>query len=98
MANVTVEIHCDEQGQYSVGIEPEGQEQVDGAQTQGGDQPLLPAQGEAQGGESNLKPVKSLEEALQVARDLLQGETGQQAQQAEKDFSKGFQGPAAGGY
>lgn len=80
MANMTVEIHCDEQGQYSVGVEPEAQEMQEG---------MAPA---AEGEGSNLKPVKSLDEALQVARDLFAGDTGAQAQQAEKQFKAGFAG------
>lgn len=97
MANVTVEIVCDAQGQYSVGIEPEGQEQAEGAAPMEG-AAVAPAGGAPEAEQSSLKPVKSLEEALQVARDLLQGQNGQQAQQAEQDFSKGFKGPNAGGY
>jgi hypothetical protein len=36
--------------------------------------------------------VKSLDDALSVARDLFQGSTGAQSQQAEKQFKAGFQG------
>lgn len=110
MSEVTVCIELDKDtGQFQVGIEPADEEQggdgadgakpgveaLMGAQAQPGQAP--DAGGEEAAEKSYLKPVKSLEEALQVARDLLQGATGQQAQQAEKDFSAGFKGPSAMG-
>lgn len=81
--NKTVEIVCDDQGQYSVGLEPQEQEQAEGQ-----------AGGE-QAPEGYLKPVKSLDDALQVARDLLSGSTGEQAQAAENE--QGFRAGFAGG-
>ena len=79
MANITVCIKCDEQGQYSVGTQPEA-----------------PVEGAAPAEEQALQPVKSLEEALQVAGDLLKN-AGQvtEAAQGEADFKGGF-GKGAG--
>lgn len=92
MNEVTVQIECNKDtGQYLVGIVPEEQEGQGDAQAQGGEE-------EAE--KSYLKPVKSVDEALQVARDLLEGTNGDQAQaaSAETDMAKGFAGPGPGGY
>lgn len=86
----TVEIRCDDQGQYSVGVEPEDQEQA-GQEPGQAQEPQGATEG-AGDQEDYLKPVKSLDDALSVARDLFQGTTGAQAQTAEKQFKAGFAG------
>lgn len=82
MAEVVVQIELDKDtGKVMVGLLPEGGE----AAPEG-------APGEEQAEASYMKPVKDVAEALQVAGDLLQGQTGEQAQaaNAESDFQKGF--------
>jgi len=88
MANITVCIKCDDKGQYSVGAMPaEAQAPVEGA-------PAAPEDEAAE--QQALQPVKSLDEALQVAGDLLKN-AGQvnEAAQGEADFKGGF-GKGAG--
>lgn len=82
MAEIVVQIELDsESGQVMVGMVP-----------QGGDVAQEGAPGEEQGEASFMKPVKDVAEALQVAGDMLQGSTGQQAQaaNAETGFKQGF--------
>jgi hypothetical protein len=82
MAEVVVQIELDsDTGKVLVGMVP-----------QGGEQQLEGGEGEEQAEASYMKPVKDVAEALQVAGDLLQGSTGEQAQAAEAEtgFQKGF--------
>lgn len=84
MAEKKVCIEVDDNGQILVGLEPAEMEQMQGGMQQGG---------EEQSEQSYMKPVKSIDDALSVARDLLTGDTGEQAQQAnEQSFQQGFQG------
>lgn len=55
-----------------------------------------PEQGEPDQGEKEyLQPAKSVEDALGTAKDLLSGDTGEQAQEAEAEFAQGY-GPQEG--
>lgn len=69
----TVCIEVDAQGQYTVGLEPQGMEGQESEDQE----------------KSYMSPVKSLDDALRVAKDLL---TSDQAQSAENDqaFQGGF--------
>jgi len=85
MANITVCIKCDDEGNYSVGAMPaEAQAPVEGA-------PAAAAAEDEAAEQQALQPVKSLEEALQVAGDLLKN-AGQvnEASQGEADFKGGY--------
>lgn len=103
MPKLTVCITLDtDNGQVTVGLEPQGEEMAEQggapakqpveAQAQallGGGQPGAPAEEEGQ-----MQPVASVDEALQVAKQLLtQGQgDGQQAPNADADMQKGFGG------
>lgn len=91
----TVEIQMGDDGQFKVGLEPETEEAQGMQGAQGAPVP--------EGEEDFLKPVASLDEALQVARDLLSGDTGNQAAAANEnqDLEAGYKrgagmGPAPG--
>lgn len=109
MPKICVEIELDtDTGKVMVGMEPaeaagepqapEAQGAAAGLQPDQATQGAPGAEGTEEAGEkSYMQPVKDVETALQVARDMLQGSSGAQAQaaQAEGDFSKGF-GKGAG--
>ncbi len=95
MAEVTVQIEMD-QGKFTVGMVPAASEAQPPAQP-AAPMGAQPPQGEEQAEGSYMKPVASLDQALQVARDMLSGDTGAQAQEADKaegQFRQGFAGSA----
>lgn len=76
-----VEIEVDDQGQVTVGMPPASEET--GAQ-------------DVQEDKSYMKPVQSVDQALQVAKDMLTGQSGAQAQAAnaqtaDQQMAQGFQ-------
>ena len=93
MAAIKVCIEIDEKGQVTVGAEPE--EQAEPQETA-----VAESQGMADAGQDYMRPVKSVDEALQVARDLLANAGQVGAAMEQKDFAAGFKkGPGApGGY
>lgn len=97
MPKICVEIEVDEDGSVLVGMVPPEQEQggegaPPAAEAAAG--AAGPDQGEEEAEKAYMKPVKDIASALQVAGDMLQGQSGAQAQaaQAEGDFQKGFAG------
>lgn len=107
MKETCVQIEVHEDGTVLVGMVPPEVEQAqhDGAEAQaaklmgapqGAQQPgAQPESEQAEGQEVEpdyMKPVASVEAALQVARDMLTGSNGKQAQaaNAERDFQQGF--------
>jgi hypothetical protein len=92
MAELTVCIEMDEAGKLSVGVKPpDGQ----GAPAAGGSgeaqaQQLM-GDGEQEGApQSYLRPVPSVDAALEVARQLLTQGQQSQGQQAEQQMGEGF--------
>lgn len=98
MPKICVEIELDtDTGKVMVGVEPPEAAEDQGAaaqQPQPGGQPIAAAGGDvgAEGAEdkSYLQPAPSVDAALQVARDLLSGQSGAQAQDAESQMAQGF--------
>lgn len=85
MANKTVVIDCDPQGNYSVGEEPHEPMGEAGSETGAGDQ------GE---GQIQMQQAKSLDDALNMARDIFsQGDQGGDAA-TQKAFEGGYQAVA----
>lgn len=84
MAEITVCIEIDDQGQISVGMEPQESEDA-GAQgsapsQQGGQMTNLadiPAGDEEDAEKSYMQPAKSIDQALSMARDMLMQASGQ---------------------
>jgi hypothetical protein len=75
MAEIKVCIEIDEDGTISVGAEPpeagDDAEAADAGQTPGMTDLAAPQGGEEGAEKSYMEPVKSIDEALSVARDLL---------------------------
>jgi hypothetical protein len=89
MPEITVCIEMDtDTGQISVGMEPEEQEQQSPSQASPSSQmmgmtDLSKAGGEEETEKSYMKPVKSIDEALSVAADLLKNAGQVQASAAQ---------------
>lgn len=84
MANRTVVIDCDEQGNYSVGEEPhesQGAESAEGNMAEGSE------------GETNMQPAKSLDDALEMARGILSGGS-EDTTDADAAMQKGYENVA----
>ena len=94
MPNMTVVIQCDEDGQYSVGVEPE-ESQEHGGMTGKGGMSMGGMQGgdnEQAEGERYMEPAKSLDDALAKARQLFESSPDKQAAEGEKQaaFESGY--------
>jgi hypothetical protein len=97
MPHVCAEIEIKEDGSVWVGLEPPEEAGYGGEGGGEGAGAPAGAQGSAPGGATEgvedkpyLKPAGSLDEALSVARDLLSGASGAQAQGAEQDLATGY--------
>lgn len=98
MAEVTVQIELDtDTGKIMVGMVPPEAEAAEGQAP--GKQPaeaqaaqLMGEGGEESAEASYMKPVRSIDEALSIAKDMLAGQSGAQAQAANADeqMAQGF--------
>lgn len=94
MPKITVEIELDtDTGQVMVGLEPP---EAEAAEAGSAGQPGAPG---AEAAESYMQPANSLDDALSTAKDLLSGQTGAQAQQAnaDSDMAAGYSSVRGGG-
>jgi hypothetical protein len=87
-------IEMEDDGSISVGLEPT--DMAEGGQGGGGG--AEGSQGQEDAESSYMKPAKSLDDALQVAKDLLTSDQAQQAQDgpdvARQAMQDGFNGTA----
>lgn len=90
--SLTVCIEIDDDGQITVGTEPDEAEQ--GGQQSGGMPGAQPMQGQGEESEdANMRSVKSIDEALQVAGDLLRNAPQVQDAEGQKGFASVFEQP-----
>lgn len=99
---ITVCIEIDADGRISVGQEPEeGAESADtgAAAAPGGMMDLSQPQGDEESAENDyMQPVQSINEALSVARRLLQGNAGASSEQGAADSAFQSRRPAKTGF
>lgn len=84
----TVCIELDDNGQFSVGIEPENESALNGGAPEGSPQ-------EEQGDKSFMQPAASLDDALEQARQLL-SDGADTAQANDAAFQSGFKAVRGG--
>lgn len=92
MAELTVCIEMDEAGKLSVGVQPPDQEGAPDKSGEAQAQQLMGGpQGDEEGAEqSYMRPVPSIDAALQVARQILTQAQQGQGQQADQQMGQGF--------
>jgi hypothetical protein len=86
---ICVEIEVDDDGTIAVGVVPQSEEATeDKGEPNSGEQP---GQGEADE-KQYLEPVRSIDEALAKAKELLAGAGQEQSAQEQQGFDAGFAG------
>jgi hypothetical protein len=97
--NKTVCIACDDQGQYSVGLEGPEPAAGDGSMPPdaGGGDALSGGDG-TQAEQSLMAPAKDLDDALAQARALLEQGQAPDAGALARGFDRVAKGPGAGGF